>query len=204
MKRIFLTSLAAIFFPTFLLASVGVGVGLGKIEMDKPLKPGGIYELPRLPVINTGTEAADFTVGIEYHQDQPQLIPPREWFSFSPKIFRLEPGALEQVRVTLTLPIKAEPGDYFAYVEGRNAKRQGTEGTSIGVAAAAKLYFSVVPASGLQGMLYRIEVLYKKYSPWPQVVFVMLLIIVAFFILRRFVSINLQVGAPKKGKKKQV
>ena len=32
--------------PLSALASVGVGVNLGKIQIDEPLKPGGLYSFP--------------------------------------------------------------------------------------------------------------------------------------------------------------
>jgi len=48
-----------IIFPYVGLANVGVGVGLGKIQIDELLKSGGIYKLPSIPVINTGDEAGD-------------------------------------------------------------------------------------------------------------------------------------------------
>lgn len=56
--------------PILALARIGVGVGIGKIVVDQPLKPGLIYTLPSLPVLNTGDEPAEYGVSIEYHEGQ--------------------------------------------------------------------------------------------------------------------------------------
>ena len=57
-KLVFASFIIAMLFPAFTYAGIGVGVGLGKIEMPG-LKPGGTYSLPLFPVINTGTEDSD-------------------------------------------------------------------------------------------------------------------------------------------------
>lgn len=191
--------LVTFFLPAFVSAKIGVGVGLGKIELDKPLQPGGIYELPSIPVLNTGDETGEYEVGIEYFQNQPQLLPPEEWFRFGPPLFTLEPGEVKLIKISLSLPIRTEPGDYFAFVEGRAVKKSQGGGTNIGVAAAAKLYFSVTEASGWEGLRYRAIVLWKKYSPWPLVVLAVIGVAIAGILFRRFFSLNLQIGV-KEGK----
>ena len=185
--------------PGFSFARIGVGVGLGKIDMEKPFEPGGIYEIPSIPVINTGDETSEYEVGIEYHQDQPQLLPAREWFNFEPAKLTLKPGEVGLVKISLTLPIKTAPGDYFAYIEGRALRKQGT-GTRIGVAAAGKLYFTVSPATGWQGLMLRLSTLYKKYSPWPQVLAGVIAVAGIFLLLRRFFSFNIQRKGPKNSR----
>ena len=59
-KIIFLSVIASLILPSLVLGGVGVGVNLGKIEIDEPLKPGGIYNFPSIGVINTGDEAGDY------------------------------------------------------------------------------------------------------------------------------------------------
>ena len=87
MKKIILSSiiilLATIMITPQVFARIGVGVNLGKIEIDEPIKPGGIYNFPNIGVINTGDEAGDYEVAVTYHQDQPELRPSQEWFSFN-------------------------------------------------------------------------------------------------------------------------
>jgi hypothetical protein len=177
------------------IARVGVGVNLGKIEIDEPLKPGGIYNFPSIGVINTGDEPGEYELDVTYHQDQPQLRPLKEWFSFEPSKFHLEPGQSQSVAVKLTLPVKAKPGDYFAYLEAHPIIKAGP-GTTIGVAAATKTYFTVVPANIWQAFTHRISSFFEIYSPWPQVVLAIILGAIIIVILRRFFAF--QIGIRRK------
>jgi len=165
---------------------VGVGVGIGKVVIDKPLKAGGIYSLPDLPVLNTGDERGDYQASIQYLEGVPQMWPPREWFSFSPETFSLDPGGVQQVKVTLTIPLHTTPGDYFAYLEAHPIKKSVAGQTSIGVAAAAKLYFTVAPANIFEAIYYRITSLYSRYHPWDTIALglIALILIVRFFAKR--------------------
>jgi len=177
----------AIFLPIAALARIGVGVGSGKIQIDKPLEAGGVYDLPALPVLNTGDEPGDYGVSVEYLEGVSQIRPAREWFNFEPQLFHLDPGKVQLVKVTLTLPAKTQPGDYFAYLEGHPIKKSVTGQTSIGVAAAAKLYFTVAPSNIFQAIYYRVISLYSRYQPWDTIIFVILLIAVMIgLILKKF------------------
>lgn len=189
MKKIIIFLLIAVFvFPSMALARIGVGVGIGKIEIDKPLKPGGVFDLTSLVVLNTGDEPADYEITVAYHSEQLQIRPAQEWFSFSPSSFHLEPGQVQSVAVKLTLPVKAKPGDYFAYLQGQPIKKVATAGgATIGVAAATKLYFKIVPANIWQGIYYRFIFLYSRYHPWDTIVLAMIFIALFLrFIVKRF------------------
>ena len=48
---LFLFTLGLI-LPQIAVAKLGVGVGLGKVQIEEELSPGGIYKLPTLPVLN--------------------------------------------------------------------------------------------------------------------------------------------------------
>lgn len=186
MKKIFLkilfVTIMACSFSFLVFAGVGVGVNLGKIEIDQALKPGAIYNLPSIGVINTGDEAGEYELAITYHQDQAQLRPGKDWFSFSPASFTLEPGASQSVAVKLTLPMKVKPGDYFCYLEAHPIIKAGP-GTTIGVAAASKTYFSVAPANIWQAIYYKLTSLMTMHAPWTYVVLAIVLgaIIIAIF-----------------------
>ncbi len=177
------------------MARIGVGVNLGKIEIDEPLRPGGIYKFPIIGVINTGDEAGDYEVEVTYHQDQPQLKPAQEWFSFEPQQFHLEPGQSQSVAVKLTLPVKAKPGDYFAYLEAHPIIKAGP-GTTIGVAAATKVYFTVVPANIWQAITYRISSFFATYAPWTYVVLAIVIGAIIIVIFRKFFAF--QIGIRRK------
>ncbi len=72
------------FFSSSVWARVGVGIGTGKIVVEDKLKPGEIYKLPSVAVLNTGDEPGEYEVGITYHEKQPELLPPEGWFNFKP------------------------------------------------------------------------------------------------------------------------
>lgn len=185
--------------PIFVSAKIGVGVGTGKIQVDQPLKAGLIYTLPPLTVINTGDEPSEYGVGVQYRDKQPELVPPKEWFSFSPLNFHLEPEQSQTVQVKLTLPVSgAKPGDYFAFLQGFPSKKVGVGGsTSVGVAAAAKLYFTVTPANIFVGLYYRGVSLCKQYSPWSYVILAVIFAAIFISLFRRFFSFNIGVGLKK-------
>jgi hypothetical protein len=193
-----------LFLPVLVLARVGVGVGIGKIVVDQKLKPGLIYVLPSLPVLNTGDEPGDYGVSIEYHEGQetnPQmgLKPKKEWFSFEPSQFHLEPGQAQQVQIKLTLPLKGvKPGNYFAYLEAHPIVKEEAGQTRVGVAAAAKLYFTVAPANFLVGIYYRIASFFALYSPWSYVVLAIVILAILIALFRRFFSVKIGISLRKK------
>lgn len=187
-KIIVLLLMLAFIFPLVALAKIGVGVGIGKIEIDKPLKPGGFYDLTSLVVLNTGDEQSDYEITVAYHFEQPELRPAQEWFSFNPSSFSLKPGQVQTVAVKLTLPVNAKPGNYFAYLQGQpKTKVNTTGGATIGVAAATKLYFSIVPSNIWQGIYYRFIFLYSLYYPWDIIVLAIIFVAISLrFIGKRF------------------
>jgi hypothetical protein len=191
---IFLLVAAVFIFPSIVIARIGVGVAVGKIEVDKPLKPGGVYDLTPLVVVNTGDEPSDYGIKIAYQSEQPELKPVEEWFTFEPSLFSLEPGQVQNIAIKLTLPVKVKPGDYFGYLEAHPVKKTtATGGTSISVAAATKLYFTVVPANVFQGMYYRIVSFWLRYSPWTWVVFGVIIAALVIVIFRKFFTFQLGV-----------
>ena len=179
--------------PLIVSAGVGVGVNLGKIEIDEPLKPGGIYNFPAIGVINTGDKTGDYELAVTYHQDQPELRPPQEWFSFSPSSFNLDPGQSQSVTIQLVLPVKMKPGDYFAYLEAHPVIKAGP-GTTIGVAAATKTYFTVAPANVFQAVTYRVASLFTSYAPWSFVVLFVVIGAIIITIFRKFFAFQIKIS----------
>ena len=194
-KIIFLSIIVSLILPFLVFAGVGVGVNLGKIEIDEPLKPGGIYNFPSIGVINTGDEAGDYELAVTYHQDQPEKRPAQEWFTFTPSSFRLEPGESQSVSVQLALPLKMTPGDYFAYLEAHPVIKAGP-GTTIGVAAATKTYFSVAPANIFQAITHRISSFVVNNAPWTYVVLAIVAGAIAIALFKRFFAF--QFGIKRK------
>jgi len=177
---------------TDVFATIGVGVGTGKIVVEDELKPGSVYRLPSISVINTGDEAGEYSIGIAYHQDQPEFEPPKSWFRFSPEVFSLEPQQLQVVDVTLDVPVNAIPGDYFAYIEAFPLSNSG-EGsvTTIGIAAASKLYFEITPANVLAGVYYKAISLWKYYQPWSTRGAIVVGGVVTLLLMKKYLNIDI-------------
>lgn len=150
-------------------ARLGVGVGTGSIEVDEHLRPGGIYNLPSISVFNTGDEGADYTMSVAWHEDQPELRPMEDWFRFIPNEFYLEPGKAQAVKIEIHLPVRVEPGDYFAYIEAGPLQLAESGEATIGLAAASKFSFTVEPANLWWAMYYKALGLWRQYSPWTYV-----------------------------------
>jgi hypothetical protein len=200
MKKIFFVTTLLVFFllPASVFATLGVGIGTGKIQVDEKLYPGTIYTLPSLTVINTGDEPSDYEVTIGYHEKQPELKPLIEWFDFSPKKFHLEPGKAQVVSIKLNLPIKTEPGNYFVYLEGQPVvKSQSGGGTIIGIAAAAKLYFTVNPANFIQGVYYRVISFWKISQPWSGRITIFLAVILAIYLAKKYLNVQINFKKPE-------
>ncbi len=185
--------------PSAALAKLGVGVGLGKIDIDEKLSPGGIYKLPSLPVLNTGDEAADYEVEVTFLSEQEQRRPEVSWFSFKPQSFHLEPGKSQTVEVSLTLPVNARPGDYFAFLEAHPTKKG--EGVTIGVAAATKLSFTVKTAGLLGAIIERIRSLLEQLKPIHFIIAGAIGLGALVLVGRRYIEfrVGLKKGKAKKG-----
>lgn len=188
---------ASLAFAPFASAKVGVGVGLGKIQIDEPLSPGGIYNLPSLPVLNTGDEAGEYEVAVTYQHEQEQLRPEEAWFNFGPKTFHLEAGGSQKVDISLNLPVKVKPGHYFAYLEAHPIAKK--EGVTIGVAAATKLYFAVKPAGVLGAAAARVTSWLENNTPYSYWVLAGLIALAAILVFRRFFALELGIRRKKAG-----
>lgn len=206
MKKILLLLLiaTAMLFPQTVAAKLGVGVGLGKIQIDEALAPGGIYKLPTLPVLNTGDEAADYEVTVTYLSEQPELTPDIAWFTFSPQSFSLDPGKSQNVDVSLNLPLDVRPGNYFAFLEAHPVKK--AEGVTIGIAAATKLNFTVKPSGVLGAAIERVRSLLENNAPFSYIIFAVVGAVFALSLLivvgRKYLAVQITLKH-KTGKQKE-
>ncbi|MSR85551.1 hypothetical protein EXS71_03930 [Candidatus Uhrbacteria bacterium] len=194
MKKFLLVLMVFLLFPLTTFASIGVGVGTGKIQIDEYLKPGGIYELPAIVVLNTGDEPSEYGMSIEYFEKQPEMKPDHTWFDFTPATFHLDPAKAISVSTILHLPVRTAPGKYFAFVEAHPVKKDVAGQATIGVAAAAKLYFTVAPANIWEGFYYRASSFIVRSSPWSYIVGGVIALAILILIIRRFVSLNITIG----------
>ncbi|MBT4350012.1 hypothetical protein HOD19_04555 [bacterium] len=194
MKKVLLTVFALLFVPSIVLGAIGVGVGTGKIIVDGELHAGTIYQVDPVTVLNTGDEPSDYELAITYHSDQQEMWPDGEWFSFSPSTFHLKPGEVKVVDINLNIPIKAVPGNYFAFVEAHPVVLANTTGGArINVAAATKFYFSIAPDNIFQGMYYRILSLFHNSAPWGYIILAVIVMAILLTIFKKHFKFNLSV-----------
>ncbi len=194
-KALFIFLLLCLVFPLGIFAGVGVGVGTGEIRLGKPLKAGGIYTLPFLTVSNTGDDPGNYKIGLAFHAERKQLRPKLEWFSFSPSPFSLEAGQSQRVEIKLTIPLKAEPGDYFTYLESSPFTEE-EHITKVGLAVGTRLFFTVEPSNIWQAVIWRVSFFWKIYSPWTWVVLAMLIAAMLIVFFKKHFAF--QVGIRKK------
>ncbi len=172
-------------------ADRGVGVNLGRIEIEDRLSPGGRFSLPTLGVINTGDEDGNYEVVISYLEGQAEMRPPEGWFSFQPQRFFLAAGESQAVKISLVLPTGADPGDYFAFIEAHPVAEG--EGVTIGVAAATKLSFSVKPSNWLDAQRVRLNRFIDDAEPWSYIIPAAILAVILILIAKRFFRIGFRV-----------
>jgi hypothetical protein len=199
MKRVGVSlgvALVLLLLPAQAFADVGVGVGTGKIDVKEPIRAGGIYTLPPITVFNTGDQEATYAMYVTLNEKQPQLKPDPAWFSFSPAEFNLKPKQSQVVTPTFSPPLVTQPGDYFAYLEARPSKTVKQGSTTIGVAAATKLSFSVAPSNIFVGLWYRLRDLYKQWWPWDLIVIIAALIAVTYRVLKKHFKIQISRNTP--------
>lgn len=162
---------------------IGVGVAPGKIMIEEELKPGGTYYLSSMSVINTGEIGSYYAINLGSQAGQEQLRPEKEWLVFSPDKFYLDTNKSQLVRITLNLPLKTQPGEYLVFLQASPVK-ENQSGASVGIAAATKLYFTVLPGNIFQAIYYKY---YIPYHPWNTIVIgIIILAIIFTFLGRKF------------------
>jgi hypothetical protein len=183
---------AALLVPAGAGAQTGVGVNVGRIAVDEALSPGGSYTLPGIGVINTGGRASDYSLRITYRADQEELRPAQGWFTFHPEVFHLEPGESRTVSPRVHLPPTARPGDYFAVIEAFPVA-DGSGGVAIGVAAGTRLNFTVKPSNPVIGSVLWTYHRFEDGAPFSYAALGLLVLFVAYLLLRRFVRFQFRV-----------
>jgi hypothetical protein len=190
-RIVFVLLTVSVFFGAqYAFAKVGVGMGAGEIRVTEEIRPGGIYSLPNLRVFNTGDETTTYGMNVAYHQDNPQLRPNKSWFTFEPPTFTILPGESQEVSITMVVPVKTIPGDYFAFLES-GPVATNESGTSVGVAVATKLYFTTVHANLWQAFMYRTSAFFGTYAPWSWIFLGGILLVLVGFIFGKFFSFNI-------------
>lgn len=177
------------------LASSGVSVDLGRIDITEQLAPGSAYNLPTLGVRNPGTERTRYVMVASPVVADGVAAPASAWFTFDPTSVTLEPGETQRVRVRLVLPADAAAGEYTVLVGAQIAPIG--EGASVGAAAAARTTFTILPATGLQGLLTQLGQAFADTMPWSAIVPAgAVLLLVLWLVRRRF---TFRIGIERRG-----
>lgn len=188
---IVLVALLMLFSAPAAWARLGVGINVGRIEVNEPLLSGGIYSVAKMSVINTGTQAADYGLGVSYMEKQAEKEPPKTWFAFSPSRFRLKPGAARTVEISLVIPVSAEAGDYFALVEAHPIIEK--KGVNVGIAAAAKASFTVKSSSLLWSIINRLLTWFTTNAPYSYAAAALIVAAAVGLTLKRFFKFSLRI-----------
>jgi hypothetical protein len=159
---------------------IGVGVGTGRITVNEKIKPGLTYSLPPVSVFNDGTIRSDYEVVVTYNEKQPQRKPDSHWLKFSPQSFTLGPGQAQVVQVKMKTSSGAHPGPYFAYIEAHPIKKDVNGITTIKIAAATKLSFTVRVTNWWQRLLFALEDFWQQ---WRHIIIPALIVLAAILIL---------------------
>jgi hypothetical protein len=165
-------------------ADRGVGINVSRIAVAESLKQGGSYSLPTFAVVNTGDETAMYEVSVDHIANQVEHSPDPRWFEFRPSRFELAPGESQDVAAHLTLPAGAQTGDYYGQVQAQLVADD--VGTSIGLAAATRLTFSVESSGWFAAQRLRISRFLRDLEPWTYVVEGVLLVGVAGYLIVRY------------------
>lgn len=128
------------------LASFGVGLSAPRrYELGK-IKPNEEIHLGQVAVFNMGDEYGCYKMGVSSLTDQPEKRVPKEWVTYTPEEFCLDPYDPTRDYQLVAIDVKVIPkirldkglkGDYFSFLEA--CTYQG----SFGACAATKLFFSI-------------------------------------------------------------
>ena len=173
--------------------SQAIGTGLSAIRVPEVLVPGQIYKLPLWPVINTGDSYACFEVKSD---------PWTKTLHFAPDNFCLEAGKIEQVKVSLALPLQEIKGKKEFVLEARQILdpiEVSGSGSQVGAAVGTKLFFEVGQSPGILGALsQRANSIWTLHLESATAISVLFCLTIAFFLLRRALDFRLKVNLKRK------
>jgi hypothetical protein len=148
--------------PSEAQANVGAGVGSSPIALATKAQPGGVYHLPPLYVVNTGTVVSSYRLEVESLSPGQGHLIPKSWIRFDRNNFFLGPGKSTRVGLILMLPAGVPTGNYVSDVVAGTVAAHRGPGAVAGAQAATKLLFTVAKGEGF---------------PWPWPLWVYLLIV---------------------------
>ena len=141
-----LISAALALWPVAASADVGVAVGAAPITLVSNVEAGGVYALPPLRVVNTGTESALFSVALRPPSPDPGRPVPATWLRFDRNDFTLSPNQGVDVPLQLAVPGDASVGSYSARLVAATTGRPDRGVVTLSVQAATVVKFTVAAA----------------------------------------------------------
>jgi hypothetical protein len=139
--------IVAIAVPVVADASVGLGIQAGPVRLAGGAHPGGTYPLPAVYVINTGTQDESVVIRVEHLSPGAGRAVPSSWVQATGSAVKLSGNQSARIPLQLTVPRGAQPGAYLSDVVAKGSAALGAGGANLGVAAATKLQFTVVPGA---------------------------------------------------------
>lgn len=134
-------------FPLAAEASVGVGIQAGPVRLGSVAHAGQSYSLPPVYVVNTGTEAETVSLRVErLSHGRGRAVPPA-WIQVSGHGVQLQAHQSATIPLQLVLPEDAQRGRYLSDIVATVTGTISVGQANLGVGAATKLVFSVVPGS---------------------------------------------------------
>ena len=167
-------------------AAIGVGTTTPEIVIDQAVQPGGIYRLPAIPVINTGTVRSDFKVFADRASQQSVHFADPKWITVAPKTISLEAGDTGLVNATMKVPLRARPGEYQALLVAQPIAL-GAGANTPNIQVGTKVVFRIAQSNLVIALYWRIRSLLEIWAPWSYIVLATLIVLpFSFFFVRRY------------------
>jgi hypothetical protein len=172
--------------PAIAGATIGVGTTTPRIVIDQDVQPGGIYRLPAIPVINTGTERSDFRVFVDRASKQSQLFADPRWITVSPGTVSIEASQSALINATIQVPLTVRPGEYQALIVAQPLV-PGASADTPNVQVGTKVVFRIVQSNVLVALYWRIRSLADLWAPWSYVGLALVVgLPLGWFLMRRY------------------
>lgn len=138
---------AYLLLPQVVAAQASVSVGTAQLKPPVGIEAGKDYVFEPVVITNDGDLIGMFEMSVTFNETQVQHKPEAKWLEFSEQKFVLEPGQSKLVTVTLKVPVTAQSGEYFAYIEAGTSSVTTETITRVSAVSASKLSFETTPAA---------------------------------------------------------
>src|SRR6516164_3000017 len=138
---------ALVAVPQAAVASVGVGIQAGAVQLSGAAHPGESVALPGVAVVNSGTHPESIRLSVHRLSQGPGRVVPASWIQFGSPVVQLAAKHAVRVPVELVVPAGAKPGAYLSDIvaTGSSAEQVSAGRASLGAGAATLLVFRVTP-----------------------------------------------------------